>query len=114
MNVSFTRARSKLIIFGSRRTLQTAPLLQEFFELVESRGWILQLPPGADTLHPALAAGVSTTAPKRAAADMELPLEGKENALASGRPLKKPKLKRAEEGMLRGRPILRDLMNETS
>ncbi|KAJ7863097.1 DNA replication factor Dna2-domain-containing protein [Mycena olivaceomarginata] len=114
MNVSFTRARSKLIIFGSRRTLQTAPLLQEFFELVESRGWILQLPPGADTLHPALAAGVSASASKRAAADMELPLEGKENVLVSGRPLKKPKLKRAEEGMLRGRPILRDLMNETS
>ncbi|KAJ6508771.1 DNA replication factor Dna2-domain-containing protein [Mycena sanguinolenta] len=111
MNVSFTRARSKLIIFGSRRTLQSAPLLQDFFELVESRGWILELPPGADTLHPMLAPQASSRvgAPKRGADDMDLPLGGKENA----RPQKKPKLKRADEGMLRGRPILRDLMNET-
>ncbi|KAF7346336.1 DNA replication helicase [Mycena sanguinolenta] len=111
MNVSFTRARSKLIIFGSRRTLQSAPLLQDFFELVESKGWIVELPPGADTLHPMLAPGASSRvgAPKRGAEEMEVPLGGKENA----RPQKKPKLKRADEGMLRGRPILRDLMNET-
>ncbi|KAF8123075.1 DNA replication factor Dna2-domain-containing protein [Mycena galopus ATCC 62051] len=114
MNVSFTRARSKLIIFGSRKTLQKAPLLQEFFDLVESRGWILQLPTRADKLHPALAVEASTTASKRGAEHMDLPLHGKENALAVERPQKKPKLKRAEEGMLRGRPILRDLMNETS
>jgi len=112
MNVSFTRARSKLVIFGSRKTLQTAPLLQEFFDLVEGRGWILRLPPRADTLHPALAVGASTSAPKRGAEDMDLTLSGKENAPAAGRPQKKPKLKGAEEGMLRGRPILRDLMNE--
>ncbi|KAJ7134639.1 Dna2-domain-containing protein [Mycena epipterygia] len=113
MNVSFTRARSKLIIFGSRKTLQTAPLLQEFFDLVESKGWILRLPPNADTLHPALSVGASN-APKRGAEDMDQPLAAKDN-LPTGRPQKKPKLKTvAEEGMLRSRPILRDLMNETS
>ncbi|KAJ6559180.1 DNA replication factor Dna2-domain-containing protein [Mycena vulgaris] len=113
MNVTFTRARSKLIIFGSRKTLQTAPLLQEFFDLVESRGWILRLPANADSLHPSLAIG-ATNAPKRGAEDMDQPLATKEN-LPVERPQKKPKLKRVvEEGMLRGRPILRDLMNETS
>ncbi|KAJ7109745.1 DNA replication factor Dna2-domain-containing protein [Mycena crocata] len=112
MNVSFTRARSKLIIFGSRKTLQTAPLMQEFFNLVESRGWILRLPPNADTLHPSLSVCASN-APKRGAEDMEQPL-AKENVTAA-RPQKKPKLKRvAEDGLLRGRPILRDLMNEAS
>ncbi|KAJ7784549.1 DNA replication factor Dna2-domain-containing protein [Mycena metata] len=112
MNVSFTRARSKLIIFGSRRTLRSAPLLQEFFELVESKGWIVRLPPRADVMHPALASGDVSHAPKRGAGDMEV---AKENVVVAGRPQKKPKLKKgAEEGMLRGRPILRDLMNETS
>ncbi|KAJ7250856.1 DNA replication factor Dna2-domain-containing protein [Mycena haematopus] len=115
MNVSFTRARSKLIIFGSRKTLQSAPLLQEFFELMESRGWILQLPPGANTLHPMLVAGASTRvkASKRGAEDMDLP-GGKENVLVAGRSQKKPKLSGAAEGMLRGLPVLRDLMNEAS
>ncbi|KAJ6585002.1 DNA replication factor Dna2-domain-containing protein [Mycena capillaripes] len=112
MNVSFTRARSKLIIFGSRQTLQSAPLLQQFFALMENRDWILRLPPHADTLHPALAVGASS-APKRGAEDMDASVVAKEN-VGAGRPQKKPKLKRAEEGMLRGRPILRDLMNETS
>ncbi|KAJ7044139.1 Dna2-domain-containing protein [Mycena alexandri] len=111
MNVSFTRARSKLIIFGSRRTLQSAPLLQEFFELVESKGWIVRLPPKADVMHPALSIGAVLHAPKRGAGDMEA---AKENVVVAGRPQKKPKLKKGEEGMLRGRPILRDLMNETS
>ncbi|KAJ7175873.1 DNA replication factor Dna2-domain-containing protein [Mycena filopes] len=112
MNVSFTRARSKLIIFGSRQTLQSAPLLQEFFELVENKGWIVRLPPKADTLHPALSSGGNSHAPKRGAEDMDA---AKENVVVAGRPQKKPKLKKgAEEGMLRGRPILRDLVNETS
>ncbi|KAH8829949.1 Dna2-domain-containing protein [Flagelloscypha sp. PMI_526] len=47
MNVSFTRARSKLVIFGSRKTLQGEPLLKDFFKLMSSRGWILALPPKA-------------------------------------------------------------------
>ncbi|KAJ7505308.1 DNA replication factor Dna2-domain-containing protein [Mycena galericulata] len=112
MNVSFTRARSKLIIFGSRKTLETAPLLQEFFDLMEDKGWILPLPPNADTLHAVLSAGGSG-ALKRGAEDMDEVVVAKENAV--GRPQKKPKLKRvAEDGLLRGRPILRDLVNETS
>ncbi|KAJ7095853.1 DNA replication factor Dna2-domain-containing protein [Mycena belliarum] len=108
MNVSFTRARSKLIIFGSRKTLQTAPLLHEFFHLVESKGWILHLPPNADSAHPSLSAGAQN-ASKRSADAMDQ-FGAKEN-ISVGRPQKKPKLK---EGVLRGRPILRDLMNETS
>ncbi|KAJ6613311.1 Dna2-domain-containing protein [Mycena sp. CBHHK59/15] len=114
MNVSFTRARSKLIIFGSRKTLQGAPLLEEFFTLVENKGWILRLPPNADTMHPSIRS-LALNPPKRGAEEMEHSAVAKENA-TPGRPQKKPKTKRvaAEEGMLRGRPILRDLMNEAS
>ncbi|KAJ7212100.1 DNA replication factor Dna2-domain-containing protein, partial [Mycena pura] len=109
MNVSFTRARSKLIIFGSRKTLQASQLLAEFFGLMERRDWILRLPPNADTIHPSLSPCASN-APKRGAEHMEQPVQAKENATAE-RPQKRPKFKVAEEGVLRGRPVLRDLVN---
>lgn len=51
MNVSFTRARSKLVIFGSRSTLRGDPLLAQFFELMESQGWVYDLPPDAHLVH---------------------------------------------------------------
>ena len=62
MNVSFTRARSKLVIFGSRKTLQRDPLLAQFFDLMESQGWILALPAGADVAHVRVFEGCSTPA----------------------------------------------------
>ena len=33
------------------RRRQTAPLLEEFFALMDSRRWVLALPPGADAHH---------------------------------------------------------------
>jgi DNA replication ATP-dependent helicase Dna2 len=51
MNVSFTRARSKLVIFGSRKTLKGDVLLGQFFELMEGRGWVYELPPNAHLVH---------------------------------------------------------------
>ncbi|KAJ2918121.1 hypothetical protein MD484_g2295, partial [Candolleomyces efflorescens] len=51
MNVSFTRARSKLVIFGSRKTLKGDALLGQFFELMEGRGWVYELPPNAHLVH---------------------------------------------------------------
>lgn len=51
MNVSFTRAKSKLVLFGSRKTLESTPLLEEFFKLMDLHRWILKLPPGADKMH---------------------------------------------------------------
>lgn len=98
--MSFTRARSKLIIFGSRKTLQGTPLLKEFFELMDSRKWILQLPAGAHLSH-VVAFGSVNGSPKRSVED------GKE----AGRPAKKQKAI-GEEGILRNRPILRDLVND--
>lgn len=119
MNVSFTRAQSKLVIFGSRRTLQSAPLLSEFFTLMSGKGWILQLPPKADIMHahtinPVMSLQqIEERSPgKRVAVKMEecKKDEGKENQ-AGGRPTKKVKRPRVEDGVLRGRPILKDLFN---
>jgi DNA replication ATP-dependent helicase Dna2 len=114
MNVSFTRARSKLIIVGSRKTLQHADLLAEFFNLMDSRGWILSLPPNAQTLHSCLMEPAPATSTKRVATEMETSVPGKENTLTP-RPLKKAKIKAtADNGLLRGRPILKDLINATT
>ena len=142
MNVSFTRARCKLVIFGSRSTLQPVQLLDDFFQLMEGNGWILQLPPRAEIAHrDAFAAehnssmDVDQEAPsqsakndasqlafhkpiKRLADDVEeeVELRGKENALlGENRARKKMKtggMNRSVAGILKGRPILQDLINE--
>lgn len=100
MNVSFTRAKSKLIIFGSRKTLKAAPLLEDFFELMEERDWVYALPPGADKAHASL-----FESKKRS-------VEGKENS-ADSPPQKKAKvIGVSREALVKGRPLLKDLMNE--
>ncbi|KAF8965377.1 AAA domain-containing protein [Flammula alnicola] len=144
MNVSFTRARKKLVIIGSRKTLQREPLLVQFFELMQEQGWIVPLPPAAHLMH-ASVFGVYTTPAKRGAdggdGDLEhekemeeeeeekgglskvvqravVPLKlGKENGVVNGsRPMKKLKVTPdggkvgGGMGVLKGRPILRDLM----
>ncbi|KAF5381699.1 hypothetical protein D9615_005608 [Tricholomella constricta] len=110
MNVSFTRARSKLIILGSRKTLQEAALLAEFFSLMDSCGWILRLPFNAHLLHSMLLSPPNTPSSKRVAEDMNGCTAGQEN-MGTGRPLKKVKMPVVETGLLKGRPILKDLVN---
>jgi len=51
LNVAFTRAKRKLIVIGSRRTLQHSPVLSCFLELIDRRGWCLELPPLAVQLY---------------------------------------------------------------
>ncbi|TCD66888.1 Tripartite DNA replication factor [Steccherinum ochraceum] len=102
MNVAFTRARSKLIIFGSRSTLQAVPLLTEFFTLMNERGWILRLPKDADQLH-----GSPASSPNKRTAGDELVTTG-----VGKRTPKKLKVSAFnEDGLLRGRPILQDVVN---
>lgn len=99
MNVSFTRARSKLIIFGSRKTLQAAPLLEEFFALMDSQGWILRLPKDADKMHN----NVGQSPRKRSVGDVSDVKRTPKRARFSAF---------SEDGLLKGRPILQDLVNE--
>jgi len=47
VNVAFTRARTKLLVLGSRETMGGDGLLREFLGLVEGRGWRYDLPRGA-------------------------------------------------------------------
>ncbi|CAL1710756.1 unnamed protein product [Somion occarium] len=107
MNVTFTRARSKLIIFGSHKTLQAAPLLEEFFKLMDSKGWILSLPPNADQLHE----GVSSRTLSKRSSD-----SGARDRLCLKDELRPPKRPRRSDisgdVLAKGRPILKDLFNE--
>lgn len=104
MNVSFTRARSKLIIFGSRKTLQKVPLLSEFFVLMDGKGWILTLPAGAPHIPTLPAAEPQRSLGKREAKEAT----ERENKGGSPVSVKKP---RVDAGVLKGRPILQDLIN---
>jgi thiazole synthase ThiGH ThiG subunit len=47
VNVAMTRAKSKLVIVGSRRTLAAASLMREFVALVTRNGWVYMLPTAA-------------------------------------------------------------------
>ncbi|KAK4699919.1 DNA replication ATP-dependent helicase/nuclease Dna2, partial [Phenoliferia sp. Uapishka_3] len=51
INVCLTRAKSKLVVFGSRSTLMHADILRQFFDVVQERGWIYALPAGSHLEH---------------------------------------------------------------
>ncbi|KAK3720452.1 DNA replication endonuclease-helicase Dna2 [Vermiconidia calcicola] len=51
VNVALTRAKSKLIVLGSRRTLRNNELLARFLTLVDGNGWALDIPRDADLSH---------------------------------------------------------------
>jgi len=119
INVAFTRAKSKLLVVGSRLTLQDCgdeEMLARFMGLMESRNWIYDLPEFALEDH-LFEEGVSQLSlpvsearspekspPKKLGVDV---LGDKEN--------RRPGPKRAkvtERALLKGRPVLRDIMNE--
>ncbi|KAI5995328.1 Dna2-domain-containing protein [Pisolithus orientalis] len=107
VNVSFTRAQSKLIIIGSRRTLGTTKLLADFLALMDERKWVLTLQEDAQNLHPSLqplrklSLSCST---KRVGENEDIMIE---NLTVP----KKPRTTVARDGILNGRPILKDVLN---
>ena len=51
VNVAFTRAKVKLIVVGSRSTLEHQRPMSEFIDHMRSQNWIYTLPLNADTFH---------------------------------------------------------------
>ncbi|KAJ5942325.1 hypothetical protein N7516_002493 [Penicillium verrucosum] len=52
VNVAFTRAQTKLLVVGSRSTLRDGnELLCKYVRLMESKGWVYNLPSGAMDKH---------------------------------------------------------------
>jgi len=118
MNVAFTRARSKLVIFGSRSTLTRTPLLESFFQLMEGEGWIFQLPSDAHETHAATLFSPQNLPIKRMHDDHTVnpeDLEPVREGMTSD-PYDKESNKRRritpDHGLLRSRPILRDVFND--
>jgi DNA replication ATP-dependent helicase Dna2 len=112
MNVAFTRARTKLVIFGSRSTLARTPLLESFFQLMESEGWILRLPSDAPEVHAGALSPAQDLSTKRTHGDCVMdPNPEDEEALRGGESGKRRRIS-TNTGVLRGRPILRDLFND--
>lgn len=87
--------------------MQSSHLLSEFFTLMNEKGWILALPPGAHELHQKTTASQAKRAVKRSA---EEPSVTKENVTA--RPQKKVKNASVDGGLLKSRPVLRDVLND--
>ncbi|CDO74222.1 hypothetical protein BN946_scf184721.g1 [Trametes cinnabarina] len=113
MNVLFTRARSKLIIVGSKKTLQSAPLLSEFFDLMDKQGWILALPPDAHRMHDIIAAYAGTPR-KRSAGELDEATGEKlssAEANVDGKAKRSKNVGASEESIMKGRPLLRDVVN---
>jgi DNA replication ATP-dependent helicase Dna2 len=115
LNVSFTRARSKLVIIGSRKTLQGNELLGKFFGIMDEKKWILPLEKDAHRIHPLLSSKKPNRPFKRGVGDRS-PTRSPENfPFSPSRPNKKSKVANFGEqsGLLRGRNLLRDLINDS-
>ncbi|XP_044716214.1 DNA replication factor dna2 domain-containing protein [Hirsutella rhossiliensis] len=117
INVAFTRAKTKLLVVGSKSTLKHGRednMLSRFIALMESRDWVYNLPADAINNHhfeelctPATAAtqriSPAKKSPKKAAATQW----GKENRRPSPR-----KARIGEKPLLKGKLITRDILNE--
>jgi DNA replication ATP-dependent helicase Dna2 len=54
INVCLTRAKRKLVLFGSKQTLRHSKVLNDFFEFITHRNWIYDLQPDCVHLHKSL------------------------------------------------------------
>ena len=122
INVAFTRAKTKLLVVGSRDTLKGSgehEMLSRFVRLMEEREWVYDLASDAlenhffdDCATQMTATGGANKSPKKTARS---PLkssqvrEGKENQ----RPHAGPRKARVtDKALLKGKPILRDVWND--
>ena len=135
VNVALTRARSKLLIVGSRKTLRKgSELLAKFMDLVEDRGWRFDFPIGGLESHwfedgatPATGSVNEQRLGNGKTLDGEVEIEvakkvvmtdGKENSAASprktGTPGRVPEKRVGIDGrhLLDTRPILKDIVND--
>jgi DNA replication ATP-dependent helicase Dna2 len=63
LNVALTRARVKLLVVGSARTLAGVPLLARLVGMAREGGWLVQLPPEATAVGAGAAGAAAAAAP---------------------------------------------------
>ena len=125
VNVALTRARTKLLVLGSKSTIVGNELLRKFVALMQEKGWWYDLPAGATEGH--VFEDVQTQLSSKGSADIKAELDsgkvktkaerqvlggGKENRLGKRVPAKQAKLD--VNAWIGKRPVLRDIVNDAS
>ena len=128
VNVALTRARTKLLILGSKSTLTGNDLLEQFVKLMEPRGWIYDLPKGAMERH-IFDDGATPFTAQSSSHEMtkSIKVEAKKSPVKrkridsffhqgeqdeNRRPAKVGKM--TKRALLGSRPVLRDIVNDAS
>lgn len=123
VNVALTRARTKLLILGSKSTLKGNELLDRFIKLMDRKGWIYNLPQGAmeghvfeDGATPSLTAMLSSHESKTQTTEAKRVRPLSDNARAGDKKTKVPMKsgKISEKALLGSRSVLRDIVNDAS
>ena len=125
VNVALTRARTKLLILGSKHTLTGNELLKKLIVLMEKNEWWYDLPVGAHECH--VFEESRTQFSNKSSAELKTELEsakplpyknlnalslGKEDRIIRKIPGKQGKLDM--KALLGKRPLLRDIINDAS
>ncbi|KAI9891825.1 MAG: Tripartite DNA replication factor [Vezdaea aestivalis] len=113
VNVAFTRARSKLIILGSRSTMEGDPLMKKFVELMDKNLWTYDLPSNALTTH-RFEEAITQADPSSALVPSPLKrkLEAEERRSSKSAKQSPKRGKMDMERFMKKRPILMDIVNE--
>ncbi|KAK7418562.1 DNA replication endonuclease-helicase Dna2 [Neonectria punicea] len=120
INVAFTRAKTKLLVIGSRSTLKKSGdenMLSRFISLMENRDWVYDLPADALESHYFEDLGTQITSgptPQKARPPKNI-MKGKVHPGLAGKENRKLSPKRATIGaraLLKGKSITRDILNE--
>jgi DNA replication ATP-dependent helicase Dna2 len=131
VNVALTRARSKLIILGSEKTLSSNELLRDMVALCREKGWVHDLQPDAVDSH-AFDEGVTQTSKtplqfSKTMSSNEISPSRNRRALGevtgnngspkkrigdAGRKVPGKVVMAGKRGVLEGRPVLMDIYNE--
>ncbi|OLN85079.1 DNA replication ATP-dependent helicase/nuclease dna2 [Colletotrichum chlorophyti] len=127
INVAFTRAKTKLLVVGSKSTLKGSgkgEMLSKFISLMEERDWIYDLPPDAlenhsfdDAATQLTASGVSPVKAKRPSSPRKVSSPRKAMKLGTGvdKENRRPEPRRAKIGervIMKDKVILRDILND--
>ncbi|RHZ68543.1 bifunctional ATP-dependent DNA helicase/ssDNA endodeoxyribonuclease DNA2 [Aspergillus thermomutatus] len=132
INVAFTRARTKLLVVGSKSTLRDGnDLLRKYISMVEERRWIYDLPKGAMESHifdcdvgftPSLDADESPSkasrspakkSPVRKASRNPLsPIQGQQTLQGLKKPAKRGAKLLSGNKVIGNRPVLQDVVND--
>jgi DNA replication ATP-dependent helicase Dna2 len=97
LNVAFTRAMGKLIVIGSRKTLESATALNEFLRLIDSSGWMYDLPVCCTEMYRIPQASTPKKSPGKS--------QPRRSQVA--------KASHTYGKLLSNSPVLRDIVNET-